>query len=421
LAAWLIIFAGHMAYTAIVSDAALVMVMASALLLAAVVVAPQLRNDFLKARGLVWVVAPFAVTIGVAALTLTDVVKSAVHPIWAYSGISPGRISVDPSSTIVEIIKLLGMGCLFLVGTATGISGRRLRYAINILLIFGAVLAVWSVAGHLTHTISETHPWRLEGHFLHPNTAGTFFAVMLVVALTKISPSLKARAKDRALLVSVYGSGALLFVVSLLMTQSRGAAAAGMAGILFVGVASLTEGGVKQRRSVWIGLAVGAAVVVALFFAGNQLIDRLLAAQQDSALRSEIWRRHFEAFQAAPWFGYGLGTSETVHRTLLSVSNFGTFGTVHSIYNVYLQWLEQAGIVGAAPMFLTIAAIVVQLIGGWTASQRSRWALTGLIAVDVVFLVHGASDFALESSSMAMMWAYLLGLQFSAAQASERS
>jgi O-antigen ligase len=244
---------------------------------------------------------------------------------------------------------------------------------------------------------------------------------MLVVALTKISPSLKARAKDRALLVSVYGSGALLFVVSLLMTQSRGAAAAGMAGILFVGVASLTEGGVKQRRSVWIGLAVGAAVVVALFFAGNQLIDRLLAAQQDSALRSEIWRRHFEAFQAAPWFGYGLGTSETVHRTLLSVSNFGTFGTVHSIYNVYLQWLEQAGIVGAAPMFLTIAAIVVQVIGGWTARQRSRWALTGLIAVDVVFLVHGASDFALESSSMAMMWAYLLGLQFSAAQASERS
>jgi O-antigen ligase len=417
--AWLIIFAGHLAYAAIISDAALVMVMAAAMLLGAVLLAPRLRADFLKVRGLAWVVVPFAVTIAVAALSLTDLIKSAVHPIWAYSGISPGKISVDPSSTIVEIIKLLGLGCLFLAGTATGISGRRVRYAINIALIFGAALGVWSVVGHLTHTIYETS-WRLEGHFMNPNTAGTFFAVLLVISLTKISPSLKARSKDRALLLSLYGSVALLFVVCLLMTQSRGAVAGALAGMLFVAVAGLTDGGVRQRRSVWIGLAVSAVVLVALFFAGNQLIDRFLETNRDAVTRSEIWRLHLEAFQAAPWFGYGLGTSETVNKTLISASTFATLWNIRSILNVYLQWLEQAGVIGAAPMFLTIVAIIVQALAGWARGQRLRWALTGLIAVDIVFLVHGGSDFGLEASSMAMMWAYILGLQLGLARAPER-
>jgi hypothetical protein len=46
--------------------------------------------------------------------------------------------------------------------------------------------------------------------------------------------------------------------------------------------------------------------------------------------------------------------------------------------------------------------------------------LFALAGVDAVFLVHGATDFALEMFSVAALWAYLLGLQFALAQGSSR-
>jgi hypothetical protein len=46
--------------------------------------------------------------------------------------------------------------------------------------------------------------------------------------------------------------------------------------------------------------------------------------------------------------------------------------------------------------------------------------LAGLLAVDAVVLIHGATDFGLEVPSVAAFWAWLLGLQFSLAQGSSR-
>jgi len=46
--------------------------------------------------------------------------------------------------------------------------------------------------------------------------------------------------------------------------------------------------------------------------------------------------------------------------------------------------------------------------------------LAALIAADAIFLLHGATDFGLEAPSMAALWAWLLGLQFSLAQGSAR-
>jgi len=159
---------------------------------------------------------------------------------------------------------------------------------------------------------------------------------------------------------------------------------------------------------------------VMVWFAGDRLIDRFFVTGDAAIARSAIWKEHWAAFLDAPLFGYGLGTAETVNKTLITQANFPALWNIKAILQLYLQWLEEAGIVGATPMFLCVGLLIVLTLRG--ARRRSRMVrlLAALIAVDAVFLLHGATDFALQVPSMAALWAWLLGLQFALAQGSSR-
>jgi len=81
---------------------------------------------------------------------------------------------------------------------------------------------------------------------------------------------------------------------------------------------------------------------------------------------------------------------------------------------------EEAGLAGALPMFGCIALIIgITLFRGMRRSRMTH-VLFALVAADLVFLIHGFTDFALQTPSMAMMWSYLLGLQFALSQGSRR-
>ena len=66
---------------------------------------------------------------------------------------------------------------------------------------------------------------------------------------------------------------------------------------------------------------------------------------------------------------------------------------------------------GALPMFGLLGLLMWRAFRRTLQRSRMTSQLFALLAVDVVFLVHGASDFALETYSMAAFWAYLLGFQ----------
>ena len=109
--------------------------------------------------------------------------------------------------------------------------------------------------------------------------------------------------------------------------------------------------------------------------------------------------------------GYGLGAFDAVNKLGMRLPVYHVLRDVRAAHNVYLQWLEEAGILGAAPMFLCIAAIMVLTALGLRVRRQSRPWICALLAVDVLFLVHGVSDYALQVPSIAAFWALLLGLQ----------
>ena len=164
------------------------------------------------------------------------------------------------------------------------------------------------------------------------------------------------------------------------------------------------------------GLLLGSCII---YIAGDAVIDRLARSDRDAVVRTAIWAEHWRAFLGSPLLGYGIGSTETVNKTLISTTNFSTLWNIKAILNVYLQWLEQAGLFGAVPMFACVGSIILTTLAGALRRSRMTLVLFGLLSLDVVFLVHGATDFALDAFSMAAMWSYFLGLQLALSQGYE--
>ena len=421
LAGLLPIFIAHYLYAALSSETAFSLILAETVVLGVLLTRTAGRNDLGRMRGLPLPVAFFGVVILVGLLQLTPWAPGGPHPIWAYIGHGPGSTTIDRSSTVVELIKLMGLACIALVGALTGASDGRARAAINVALGLGLLLALWAFLGSVTGTVYQTGGRRLEGHFFNPNTAGTFMACMLVLSIAVLARQLRAaKPQERVAAAAPVGAVVLTFAVCLLMTASRGAAAALVAALVVFVALQLFSAKLKLTKALMVGLGAVIVGAIVIYIAGDAVIDRLAGADKDAVVRTAIWAEHWQAFLASPLLGYGLGSTEAVNKTLITATNYSTLWNIKAILNVYLQWLEQAGLVGALPMFACIGSMIVTTLSG--ALQRSRMTLPlfGLLALDVVYLVHGATDFALDAYSMAAMWSYLLGLQLALSQGSSK-
>lgn len=419
LAAVALIYAAHIFYAALVSDVALAMDAVAAVILMVLAVHPRFRGELARLRGLALPGLAFAATIGVAVWTLTPYVPGGSHPVWGYIGVGPPALTVDKSTTLVEIIKLLGLACLFLVGAVTGASDARARTALNLILLGGALFGLWAFFGHVTGALYQTQPRRLEAHFLNPNTAGTMFGALLVLATGVLVRRLRAAA-PRARLTRALPlvTAMLVFLVCLIATASRGAAMATLLALAGFLALQVLTGRWRVSRAMLGGVAALAILAALIVLSGDVLIARLFGTEDAAVQRAYIWARHWDAFLASPLFGYGLGNFEAVNRSLISGADFDQLWNIRAALNLYLQWLEQAGLAGALPMFLCVAAILAATFAGALRRSRMTDILFALLAADLLILAHGATDFAVETPSFSAFWAYLLGLQFAVAQGS---
>jgi O-antigen ligase len=416
-----LIYAAHWFYGALISDTAMVMNIVAALLVGGILLSPRLRDDVLRLKGLAAPAICFALVVAVALWTLTPWTPGGPHPVWAYVGVSPGASTIDKSATLVEIAKLLGLACMFVVGLASGARDDRARYAVRLAIMAGALFGLWALIASATGVTDPHSGRRLQAHFLNPNTAGTVFAMLLLLSVAEAVAACRQEDRRRApVTATLLAATAPIFLMCLLATASRGAMTAVLVGVVAYLAMQVATGRLKMGKAAIGGLLAAGTLVLLVGLVGDQLIDRLFQSHAASIGRAQIWAIHWKAFLDSPVFGYGLGAAETVNKTLISPSNYPSLWSIRAILNVYLQWLEEAGIVGAAPMFLCIGWLIVSTARGTLRRSRMAGLLCALLAVDSAVLVHGATDFGLEVSSVAAFWAWALGLQFSLSQGSSR-
>ena len=419
-----LIFCAHFFYGATLDLPALTMfaVLSGALVVALIRSSARAELERLSSGTVLF--GLFTGVVAIAALTLTPAVPGGPLPIWSWAGLPPAA-TLNRSATIVEIIKLTGLASVFVLGCLLGARAERAREVMVMLLALGGIYAAVSLVLFLGGGQIAAGSSRLAGGFFSANLAGTQFGVLTMLATAWLirgwgqaaRETVVTRIIDLAPVIAVL----LLFVACLLLTASRAAIVSTVAGAgLLLGWAALDNRGSRWLPMVGGGIILSCAAV--LIVQGNTLFaDRFGGLAEGDATREAVAAAHWRAFLDSPLFGYGLGSYPEVNNQIMTVSNADALAVSVIQHNAYLQWLEEAGIVGALPMFALIAVILGTT--AWRAFQRkrNRTVIMGLLAASVVVLLHAAVDVSLNTPSFEAFWALLLGMGFALSQAPRRA
>jgi len=266
-------------------------------------------------------------------------------------------------------------------------------------------------------------PRSLRGGF-HPNgVAGTLIFIIPVYAMQLVS-ALQVRKGKRSrleVLHLIVASLALLVTGgTLLLTQSRGA-------MLGLGIASVALFFAWRRRWVvslasLVGLLLLAGVLLVYFPTLLGTFDIAQNAGTQKALSSyefrlTMWRLALQVLQAFPLSGVGIGTFDTVARTLFPYLYPASFlynpsTTITHAHNELLQVAIDLGIPGFVAYVALLAAFARTAWRAytWAPDERIKRLVLGLGAGMLAHQIFGLTDaFLLGTKPGIVMW-IIMGL-----------
>jgi len=357
-----------------------------------------------------WPGLMFLAVLIATAWALTPFGPGGAHPVWAYVG-GGGSITVDRSSLVLSLLRLLGLACLFYGAWIVGASETRRRALIWWLLLALSVFAAAAIVDHVTLRGAR----RLTATLLSPNSAATLMGIGVVFALGFFSQSLqraggRLRIERLGLDASLALGAAAVFAVALALTASRAGIFSTVVALAVLLTWQVLAQGRKLSAIAIIGGAAALLVVVGVAMQSADLTAaRLENLQSDVVVRRTIFDAHWEAFRGSPWFGFGLGSFPLVNQLITTSETLRVLYDVRATHNLYLQWLEEGGVVGAIMM------------AAWAAVALGRAAREGLkpgtagmlaratVAAAVLVLLHGLSDFAVQVPALQALFAVGLG------------
>lgn len=420
-AAPVVIYVAHFFYGAALLLPSLVL--SSCLLAIAVwrLASSQARRDLDRLRPAWPLLGLFSAVLAVAGFTLTPWSPGAVAEIWAWTDGAQSS-SINRSATIIEMVKLVGLAAPFLVGCVAGVWAESARGLYAVILGLGAVYAAVSLLAFLSSVSAQGSGARLGGGFESPNVAGALFGVLMILVVAW-GVRLWTRLPERTLAEQVTAvtpifALTVLFTVCLFLTASRAALGASLVALMLFGGWAVVDNR-RVRGPVVCLLAAILCVAGVVCWRGNTLFaDRIVDTADGAVTRIDLLKPHWDAFLDAPLFGFGLGSFPEVNNLIMTAETAEALSSTVVLHNVYLQWLEEAGLIGALPMFGLVGAIIGVTTWRTFRRSRNRTLLVGLLSASVIVLLHGGVDVGLNTPSFCALWSLLLGLAFGFSQAS---
>ena len=333
------------------------------------------------------------------------------HPAWSYLPGQAGSIAVDRSALIQNVLRLMGLACLFVAGSIIGGSDTRRRALIWALLFALGGYALLAIIDSVTLHAGQ----RLRGTLLSPNSAATLMGVALLYAVGLFAQGLQKASghlslRKLGLESSLAFALAAIFATALALTASRGGLFATLVGLAVLLILQALSH--RQRLKIGVALAVLAAVLAVAAIAWQSAAmtaDRLDALDKDLLVRRTIVEAHWDAFASAPWFGFGLGGFTTINHLISTPANLPALFDIGATHNLFVQWLEEAGVVGAALMLAVIAVALFRIARGAALPHTLGVLNRATLAAAVVVLLHGLSDFAVQVPAFQALMALVLG------------
>jgi O-antigen ligase len=265
----------------------------------------------------------------------------------------------------------------------------------------------------------------LTGTFVNRNTAAVYFGSCAIVCLLLFLRDLSPRRHDQPLrladLWAAMGKGRarpswtaavslfrlVVLLTALLMTQSRAGVVFSLLGL--VGAFVLIRARhLNRRQNVWISLAIGIVVVLALLQAlGGSLATRFDQSGLTDPGRLDAYRSTLRMIGDHPWFGTGMGTF---------VWGFPPYRADGAIWGVWTRAhntpLEIASDMGLPFTLLIVAAwglVFALLIHGIRNRRRDHFMPIAAFSVASVSIAHSLVDFSLQIPGYAIVVFALIG------------
>jgi exopolysaccharide production protein ExoQ len=289
--------------------------------------------------------------------------------------------SVSPMLTLRRLSALALM--------AVGITGmlRQFSGAAVLRLILFMTLSYLVVGIGAEVALGAFRPWSSGYRFagtLHPNLQG-----INCIALALSALAISATSRYRPILLAM-AVGALGFLV---LTESRGALTAGIAGFLAFWMLRT-----RRELAVLMVSVLSCVGVLSTFLVANGLLpspSTLFQVERTEGVgmltgRPDLWAILMEYARERPIGGYGYGAFFDPDRGLDMAARIGTwaFGGPHS---VYLGALVDVGAVG-------LLCLAVVLLGSvWRSAQAYRHTLEPHFLFFTAFLVFQICDGFTES------------------------
>jgi len=332
-------------------------------------------------------------------------------------------LSINPYLTRFAVIQLIIFAVFFIAAYTHINSAYRLRRAVAIVVIFGAVMAFFGILQRLANP-EGIYGWRPTpqaipfASFINQHHFAAFMEMTIGLTLALLVG--KATEKDKRLLLVI---ALVLMAIAILLTGSRGGVISLLGVVGFVLLTnrlrtnknenenvSKEERRAQFRRNVaFVGGGLGLLIVLigaVLLLGGDASLVRGVGftGQEDvSSGRLHFWSVALQIFKDYPILGAGLDSFGTAFPRYDSWN--GTF-RVEQAHNDYLQILADAGILGFACVASFIYLLFKQGLQkiGAEHSHFRRSVVVGSLAGCFGILIHSFFDFPLRTSSNAFFF-----------------
>jgi|GEM_PF-1836684 len=354
--------------------------------------------------------------------------RKALKPLLIAFGVFAGAFACaallaayDPSAAWLAAIRMGGVVCAFALGLRCSLTDERARKLFDALLYIGGAWAAASIIMFILdpagiYGVEKFGAGRLTGAFSSPNSAGTLFGALGVMALGRVINRVLARREPQVLerIDPVMAGVCIVSLSALMLTVSRGAifstviCVAGLSILLLRHHLSLPK---------LVGVGVAALVLLGAIFATPlmSMIGRFDDIDGDALERATILKSHFSFATRQPWFGTGPGSFNTVNDHIVTAGNYAELALIRTVHNVYLQWFEETGLVGLAALGLLNFAILAPMVSGARRRHQMGGRIWAILTGYMVFLLHGLTDYAFQEPALALFVALLLGCGFAMA------
>jgi tetratricopeptide (TPR) repeat protein len=290
-------------------------------------------------------------------------------------------------------------------------------------VVTAAVTAIHGVHEYATNVAAGIPHWRIFGPFLQPNLFGNFLLLAFFVALGLAIQPPALRTLHFALI-------ALLFLVAMALTGSKGALLAWFVGVVSFGVALAVNfsASPKWRKAILLALPVGVIVLIAtalLLPPIHLRFETLWTSQAHSWMfRFFVWEATLTGAISKPITGFGAGTFEWAYP------QFTVVGFTRHAHNGFLQVALESGFIGLLLLLAFLVAIFfsrsnpqrathnAQLVNHSNPPTSDPIHLGCKIAV-AAFCLHNLVETAWMTLANLLALAFVCGMAMSRVQCSE--